>query len=61
MFLAWGAFLKQVALLSSLFVLLATLALFATAWNEEQQNLQKFGASYADYMQETKRFIPFIF
>jgi protein-S-isoprenylcysteine O-methyltransferase Ste14 len=40
---------------------IATLALFATARIEGQQNLQKFGANYREHMKQTRRFIPFIF
>jgi protein-S-isoprenylcysteine O-methyltransferase Ste14 len=60
LFLTWGVFLKQITLLSSLLVLLASLALYATAILEEQENLRNFGNEYAEYMQQTKRFIPFV-
>jgi protein-S-isoprenylcysteine O-methyltransferase Ste14 len=35
--------------------------LLATAIAEERENLLSFGASYADYMKRTKRFVPFVF
>jgi protein-S-isoprenylcysteine O-methyltransferase Ste14 len=60
-YLAWGVFLKQVALLSGMLVILASLALYATAIMEERENLRNFGDEYAEYMQRTKRFIPFVF
>ena len=59
--LAWGVFLKQVSSFAGLLVILASLALYLTALLEEQENLQFFGAAYAEYMRHTKRFIPFLF
>jgi protein-S-isoprenylcysteine O-methyltransferase Ste14 len=35
--------------------------LVATAIAEERENLKRFGAAYADYMEATRRFIPFLF
>jgi protein-S-isoprenylcysteine O-methyltransferase Ste14 len=60
-YFAWGAFLKDISLLSSLLVVLTTTFLTATARVEEAENLHKFGAQYQAYMQQTKRFIPIIF
>jgi protein-S-isoprenylcysteine O-methyltransferase Ste14 len=60
LYLAWGVFLKQIDLVSVLLVIIASLALLLTAVYEERENLQKFGNEYADYMQGSKRFIPFI-
>jgi len=59
--LAWGVFLKQISLLSGLLVILASLTLYATAIFEERENLRNFGDEYVEYMQRTKRFIPFLF
>jgi len=61
LFLAWGAFLKGISPWSAALVLVATLALYATAKAEERENLDKFGESYAAYIQETRMFIPYIF
>jgi protein-S-isoprenylcysteine O-methyltransferase Ste14 len=61
LFLAWGAFLKNITLPSTLLVLVASLSLAATASVEEAENLRKFGADYAAYQQSTRRFIPFVF
>jgi protein-S-isoprenylcysteine O-methyltransferase Ste14 len=61
LYIAWGVFLKQINLVSILLALVASLALFLTAIYEERENLLKFGDEYADYMQHSKRFIPFIF
>jgi protein-S-isoprenylcysteine O-methyltransferase Ste14 len=60
LYLAWGIFLKQIDLVSILLVIIASLALMLTAVYEERENLQKFGDEYSDYMQHSKRFIPFI-
>jgi protein-S-isoprenylcysteine O-methyltransferase Ste14 len=60
LFLAWGAFLKDVSPLSSALVLAASLFLIATARVEESENLEKFGSEYADYMKKTTMFIPYI-
>jgi protein-S-isoprenylcysteine O-methyltransferase Ste14 len=60
LFLAWGAFLKDISLASGVLVLAATLFLFATAKVEEAEDLSKFGARYAEYMKKTTRFVPFL-
>lgn len=59
-FLAWGVFFKNPDFLNSTLVIIATLFLVATARVEEAENLQKFGAEYADYMKKSKMFIPFV-
>jgi protein-S-isoprenylcysteine O-methyltransferase Ste14 len=58
---AWGAFLKEISLFSTILVLIATAALIATARVEEGENLGKFGEGYAAYQRETRMFIPFVF
>ena len=55
----WGVFLKDPSLYSAITVLVACALLIATARVEEAENLQKFGAEYANYMKTTKMFIPF--
>jgi protein-S-isoprenylcysteine O-methyltransferase Ste14 len=60
LFLAWGAFLKDLSVWSGLLVLVATVALIATAKAEEKENLQKFGAAYKEYVRATKMFVPFV-
>src|SRR3990170_427623 len=52
---AWGAFLKEISLFSTILVLIAT------ARVEEGENLRKFGEGYAAYQRETRMFIPFVF
>jgi len=60
LFLAWGVFFKNLDLLNTTLVAVATLFLVATAKAEEAENLQKFGAEYADYVKKSKMFIPFV-
>jgi len=59
--LAWGAFLKHPSLLAGGLAAIATLALYATSRSEEAENLEHFGAEYAEYMGQTKMFIPYVF
>ena len=60
LYLAWGAFLKQVTWLTVILVLAASIFLFATARVEEDENASKFGGAYVEYMRNTKRFVPFL-
>jgi protein-S-isoprenylcysteine O-methyltransferase Ste14 len=59
--LAWGAYLKDISLASSLLVAGATLCLLLTALRDEAECLNYFGSAYRDYMHKTKRFVPFVF
>jgi protein-S-isoprenylcysteine O-methyltransferase Ste14 len=59
--LAAGAWLKQVTLLTLALFAIAVIFLYATARVEERENLTRFGQEYADYMHQTKMFIPFVF
>lgn len=61
LFYGVGVFLKRLSVPSGALVALAGLCLFLTASSEERENLDKFGAEYRDYMERTKRFVPFIF
>src|SRR5512135_714126 len=61
LWLAWGAFLKDLSLASTALVLIATVALVFTARVEEAENRSKFGAAYDDYARATRMFIPFLF
>jgi protein-S-isoprenylcysteine O-methyltransferase Ste14 len=58
---AWGAYLKDLSLFSTMLVLIATASLVATAKVEEAENLRKFGEDYDAYQRETRMFIPFVF
>lgn len=59
--LAWGAFLKHPSLVGAGLGAIATLALYLTARVEEAENMKHFGADYAEYIQQTKMFIPYVF
>jgi protein-S-isoprenylcysteine O-methyltransferase Ste14 len=59
--LAWGVFLKAPSWLGVALAALATVAVYLTARVEEQENLRNFGAEYAEYMRETRMFVPFLF
>ena len=61
LFLAWGAFLKRIDLLTLATVGLVTLALFLTAKVEENENIAFWGTTYVTYKLRSKMFIPFIF
>jgi len=60
--LGWCAYLKNPLGLGSVaLVLVATGSLVATALVEERENVARFGAAYNDYMNRTRRFVPFLF
>jgi protein-S-isoprenylcysteine O-methyltransferase Ste14 len=59
--LGWGIFFKLPSWLGFLLALSASLFLFATARADEAECIQFFGQEYVDYMQKTKRFIPYLF
>lgn len=59
--LAWGAFCQDPSLAGAGLGGIATLALWLTARSDERECLAYFGQSYAEYMQRTRRFIPYLF
>jgi protein-S-isoprenylcysteine O-methyltransferase Ste14 len=60
--LAWCAYLKDPFALRGIALALGASAfLIATAVAEERENLEAFGATYAAYMNRSRRFIPFLF
>lgn len=61
LWLAWGAALKDVSSASFALAVTASVFLLASAKTEERENLEKFGAEYAEYMRLTKMFVPFVF
>jgi protein-S-isoprenylcysteine O-methyltransferase Ste14 len=61
LFLAWGAFLKEITWCSVCLAVAATLFLVATAKAEEAECVRCFGSSYEEYMRRTKMFVPFLF
>lgn len=60
LFLTWGIWLKQPLLFTLPVALLSSLLLWLTARRDEKECISYFGDSYIDYMNSTKRFIPFI-
>jgi protein-S-isoprenylcysteine O-methyltransferase Ste14 len=61
LFLAWGAYLKNISFLASVFVLFITFFLFIAARVEEGENIRFFGKSYIKYMERSKMFVPWVF
>jgi protein-S-isoprenylcysteine O-methyltransferase Ste14 len=59
-FLAWGAFLKDVNWITLILAMGATFFLITGALQEERENLEYFGEDYRAYMERTKRFVPYI-
>lgn len=59
--LAWGIFFKAPSLPGGTLVIVATVFLIAAARADEQECIHFFGKEYQDYMQTTRRFIPFLF
>lgn len=59
--LAWGTCWKQANGLTVALALLASLMLYLTAKRDEAECLTHFGAAYADYMQRSRMFIPWLF
>jgi protein-S-isoprenylcysteine O-methyltransferase Ste14 len=60
MALAWGVFFKQLGWLGLCLAGVATFFLWQTARIEEGENLRTFGPAYQEYLQHTRRFIPFL-
>ncbi|MBN1304446.1 MAG: isoprenylcysteine carboxylmethyltransferase family protein [Anaerolineales bacterium] len=59
--LAWGIFFKLPSWPGILLAAAATVFLLFTAQADEEECRQYFGARYEAYMQQTTRFIPFLF
>jgi protein-S-isoprenylcysteine O-methyltransferase Ste14 len=60
LFLTWGIFFKALTWPGLFLAVVATLLLFATAKADEAECLRFFGAPYQAYMQQSKRFVPFL-
>ena len=58
---AWGAFFKCPSRTGAALAAAASLLSTATARAEEDENVEKFGIAYAEYVRRTWRFIPFVF
>jgi protein-S-isoprenylcysteine O-methyltransferase Ste14 len=59
--LTWGIFFKAPSWAGSALTMIATLFLIATARADEMECTQFFGPSYREYIQKTKRFVPYLF
>jgi protein-S-isoprenylcysteine O-methyltransferase Ste14 len=59
--LAWGIFFKSPSWSGGGLAAAASALLYVTARLDEAECIKFFGAAYEDYMNKTKRFIPFVF
>jgi protein-S-isoprenylcysteine O-methyltransferase Ste14 len=60
LYLAWGAFLKDISWISVILVLIASAGLMGTAKADETECVEYFGDRYRRYMERTTRFVPFV-
>jgi protein-S-isoprenylcysteine O-methyltransferase Ste14 len=60
-YLTWGVFFKLPSAWGLLLSLIASTLLVATALTDERECIAFFGQPYRDYMQKSRRFIPFLF
>ncbi|MBI5889400.1 MAG: isoprenylcysteine carboxylmethyltransferase family protein [Nitrosomonadales bacterium] len=58
--LDWGLFFKHAAWLNGGIALAANILLVFAALAEERENIRYFGIRYREYMQRTRRFVPFL-
>jgi protein-S-isoprenylcysteine O-methyltransferase Ste14 len=58
--LAWGAYFQDPSTIGTIIAGVASISLWLTAVTDERECLAYFGDAYANYMQRTKRFIPFL-
>jgi protein-S-isoprenylcysteine O-methyltransferase Ste14 len=56
-----GVFLKAVTLANTVLLLTGMIFLYWTAREEEMENLDRFGFEYAQYLDTSKMFLPFVF
>jgi len=61
LFLAWGAFLKEISWYAACLVAVATWLLILTAKADEVECVRYFGPAYEEYMKKTKMFVPYLF
>jgi protein-S-isoprenylcysteine O-methyltransferase Ste14 len=61
LFLTWGILLKNPTFVLLIIALLSTIMLYITARLDEKECILFFGDKYVQYMQKTKRFIPYLF
>jgi len=60
LFLTWGAFLKHFTWYGLVPALAASVFIYLAVKKEEKENISYFGEAYKNYIQKTKKFIPFI-
>ena len=60
LYLAWAIYLKNITLLTTALVALASVLLWLTALRDEAECRAYFGSPYQDYQRHTKRFVPFL-
>ncbi len=60
-YLTWGIVLKNPDRITLTLGVAASVFLHFTARNDENENLDRFGDAYRDYMNRTKRFFPGIY
>lgn len=62
LFLGWGIYLKRAdTWLGIILVIIVTVSVLATAVIEEREDIRFFGSAYQDYMEITKKFIPYVY
>ncbi len=59
--LTWGAYFQDPSWPGACLAAMGSLFLLLTAKTDEKECLAFFGPSYAEYMQRTRRFVPFLF
>jgi protein-S-isoprenylcysteine O-methyltransferase Ste14 len=60
LFLTWGIFLKNITDELIIISLVSTAFLYFTAIFDEKECIRFFGEEYSEYMNRSKRFVPFI-
>ena len=60
-FLTWGTFFKALTWPGLVLAVASALFLIATARADEAECTRFFGTAYREYMQHTKKFIPYLF
>jgi protein-S-isoprenylcysteine O-methyltransferase Ste14 len=61
LFLTWGLFFKVPGVWGILLTAISTISLLFTARMDEMECVRFFGSEYQQYMERTKRFIPYLF
>jgi len=59
--LTWGIFFKAPGIVALLPALMSSFFLWRTAKADEAECIHFFGQDYAEYMERTKRFVPYLF